>query len=287
MRRADGRFYGPGAFDMKGGIVQLVFALRALDSVGVELPAEPVVLLTGDEEVGSAESRPLIVRLARSACRAFVLEPSFGPGGALKVARKGIGRYEVRIRGRAAHAGLDPGAGVSAIVEASHQIQMIDALNDPGRGVTVNVGTVEGGLRPNVVAPEATIVVEARAPRVEDAEQVNEALFGLAPLTDGSEVQVAGGFGRPPMEQTPGSARLMALAKDAANALGIVIEDAAVGGASDGNLISALVPVLDGLGAVGAGAHADNEHVVIAELPKRSALLALLMAAPAPPAGGP
>ena len=159
---------------MKGGIVQLVFALRALDAVGVEPPAEPVVLLTGDEEVGSAESRPLIVRLARSACRAFVLEPSFGPGGALKVARKGIGRYEVRIRGRAAHAGLDPGAGVSAIVEASHQIQMIDALNDPGRGVTVNVGTVEGGLRPNVVAPEATIVVEARAPRVEDAERCRD-----------------------------------------------------------------------------------------------------------------
>jgi glutamate carboxypeptidase len=214
--------------------------------------------------------------------RAFVLEPSFGAGGALKVARKGIGRYEVTIRGRAAHAGLDPGAGISAIVEASHQIQAIDALNDPGCGVTVNVGTVEGGLRPNVVAPEATIVVEARAPRVADAERVDRALLALAPVGEGAEVHVSGGFGRPPMERTPGAERLMALAQEAAHSLGTEIEGAAVGGASDGNLISALVPVLDGLGAVGGGAHADDEHVVVADMPVRAALLALLLAAPVP-----
>jgi glutamate carboxypeptidase len=280
IRSSDGKLYGPGAFDMKGGIVQLVFALRALDAAGVVPPAEPVVLVTGDEEVGSHGSRPLIARLARLARRAFVLEPSFGPRGALKVARKGIGRYEIRIRGLAAHAGLEPGAGISAIVEASHQIQRIDALNDQEHGVTVNVGTVEGGLRPNVVAPEATIVIEARAPRIEDAERVDEALRALAPVTAGAEVHVTGGFGRPPMEQTPAAARLLTLAQEAARALGTSVEGEAVGGASDGNLIAGLVPVLDGLGAVGAGAHADNEHVVVADLPVRAALLALLLASP-------
>lgn len=284
VRVADGRLYGPGAFDMKGGIVQLVYALRALGAVGISPEVEPVVLVTGDEEVGSRQSRLVIERLARLACRAFVLEPSYGVDGALKVARKGVGRWEIRVRGRAAHAGIDPERGISAIVEASNQIQLIDALNAPERGVTVNVGTVEGGLRPNVIAPEAVVVVEARAPRVEDAHAVDEALHGLEPVMEGSEIDVSGGFGRPPMEQTPGSAALFAQAQEAARALGTSVEGAEVGGASDGNLIAGLLPLLDGLGAVGDGAHAEHEHVVVAELPARAALLSLLMAAPPAPA---
>lgn len=280
VRREGGRLHGPGVFDMKGGIVQLVYALRALDAVGLAPSAAPVVLLTGDEEVGSRQSRGLITRLAGLACRAFVLEPSFGSRGALKVARKGVGRFEVRIKGRAAHAGIDPGQGVSAILEASHQIQSIDALNDPERGVTVNVGTVEGGMRPNVVAPEASVVVEARTRRLDDARAVERALRALTPALDGTTIEVSGGFGRPPMEQTPGGSRLLALAKEAGHLLGSPIEGASVGGASDGNLIAGLVPVLDGLGAVGDGAHADHEHVVVSTLPERAALLAMLLAAP-------
>ena len=294
VRREGGRLHGPGVFDMKGGIVQLVYALRALEAVGVAPSAAPVVLLTGDEEVGSHQSRGLITRLAGLACRAFVLEPSFGPHGALKVARKGVGRFEVRIRGRAAHAGIDPGQGVSAILEASHQIQSIDALNDPERGVTVNVGTVEGGMRPNVVAPEASVVVEARTRRLDDARAVEGALRALTPALEGTAIEVSGGFGRPPMEQTAGGARLLALATEAGRLLGSPVEGASVGGASDGNLIAGLVPVLDGLGAVGDGAHADHEHVVVSTLPARAALLAMLLAAPVdarPPAtagsGGP
>lgn len=285
VRRADGRLYGPGVFDMKGGIVQLAYALRALEAVGLAPAAAPTVLITGDEEVGSRDSRPLIERLARLACRAFVLEPSFGPSGALKVARKGVGRFTVHIRGRAAHAGIDPQAGVSAILEASHQIQRIDALNDPERGVTVNVGTVEGGLRPNVVAPEASIVVEARTRWLEDARVVDAELRALTPVLDGTAVEVTGGFGRPPMEQSPGAARLLRLAEEAGRRLGVDVEGAEVGGASDGNLIAGTVPVLDGLGAVGDGAHAEHEHVVMATLPARAALLALLLATPTESSG--
>lgn len=279
-REERGRFYGPGAFDMKGGIVLAVYALRAIRELGLRLPADPVVVLTGDEEVGSPDSLPLLRCVARLARRAYVLEPSFGPDGALKVARKGVGHYELRVRGRAAHAGIDPERGVSAILEASHQIQRIDALNDPRRGVTVNVGTVEGGLRANVVAPEANVVVEARASRVEDARRVHAALHELRPVLDGTEIAVTGGFGRPPMEPTPGAEALLDAAEQAGLALGIPIRGAAVGGASDGNLIAADVPVLDGLGVIGDGAHADHEHVDVGTLPSRAALLALLLAAP-------
>ena len=280
VRAGDGILSGPGVFDMKGGIVQALFAVRASRELGLDLPAEPVLFLVSDEETGSRNSKERTIGLAAEASRVFVMEPSFGPDGLLKTARKGIGSFRITIKGGASHAGLDPEAGVSAILEASHQIERIFSLNDPERGITVNVGTIDGGLRPNVVAPEAKAEVEARVFSVADAEEVEGALMGLEPTREGIEIEVEGGFGRSPMERTPGNVSLWEAALSVAAGLGIEIGETRVGGASDGNLTSPLAPTLDGLGAVGGGAHASDEHLVIDRLPERSALLTGLLASP-------
>ena len=198
VRAEDGILSGPGVFDMKGGIVQALFAVRASRELGLDLPAEPVLFLVSDEETGSRNSKERTIGLAAEASRVFVMEPSFGPDGLLKTARKGIGSFRITIKGVASHAGLDPEAGVSAILEASHQIERIFSLNDPERGITVNVGTIDGGLRPNVVAPEAKAEVEARVFSVADAEEVEGTLMGLEPTREGIEIEVKGGFGRSP-----------------------------------------------------------------------------------------
>lgn len=276
------RLSGPGVYDMKGGLVQMIFALNALRELGFEPPLRPVALVNSDEEVGSRESAAHIERLARAAARAFVLEPSFGPSGKLKTARKGVGRFTVRIEGRASHAGLQPEQGVSAILEASHQVQRLFALNDHDRGVTVNVGTIDGGMRANVIAPEVTAVVEARVPTAADAERVEQAIRGLEPIEEGITVAVEGGFGRPPLERTERNRALWEAAERAAGELGIEIEEAAVGGASDGNTTSLHTATLDGLGPVGDGAHAPHEYVVLSQMPERAALLAMLLMEPAP-----
>lgn len=271
---------GPGVFDMKGGLVQMVFALRALAAAGETAPATPVAIVTSDEETGSQDARRTLVRLARRAARAFVLEPAFGPTGKLKTARKAVGEFEIVVRGRAAHAGLSPGEGASAILELSHQIQQLFALNDPARGVSVNVGTIDGGIRPNVVAPEVTARVDVRAPASGDVVRLEAAIRGLTPATAGTSIEVRGGFHSPPLERTPRNQLLWAQALEAARALGLSIEEAAVGGASDGNTLSQYTATLDGLGAVGDGAHATHEFVVASRLPERAALLALLLASP-------
>ena len=276
----DGRLHGPGIFDMKAGLVQTIFALRALRELGIETAVDPVVLINADEEIGSPNSRTHTVELAREACRAFVMEPSYGPRGDLKTVRKGIGNFKLTVRGVASHAGLDPDSGVSAILEVSHQVEQLFALNDASRGVTVNVGTIDGGLRPNVIAPEATAMIETRVFTSEDAARVEEAIRGLTPTRDQITLDVEGGFRRPPMEKTPGNRALWAAAQEAASALGFEIGEAQVGGASDGNLTSPLIPTLDGLGAVGDGAHADHEHLIIEKVPQRAALLAMLLASP-------
>lgn len=278
LRADGGMLYGPGVFDMKGGLVQMLFALRALAELGVEPPSPPVVLINADEEIGSRDSRRHVERLARGAARAFVLEPAFGIAGKLKTARKGVGRFTVRLSGEASHAGLDPEGGVSAILEASHQIQRLFALNDPERGTTVNVGTIDGGMGPNVVAPEALAEVEARVVTAADAARVGEQIRALEPVTEGVTLSVEGSFGRPPLERTPRNRGLWELARAAAAELGIEISEALVGGASDGNTTSAHTATLDGLGAVGDGAHARHEHVVVERLPERAALLAVLLA---------
>jgi glutamate carboxypeptidase len=280
VRREGDRLRGPGTFDMKGGLAQMVFAFGALAAAGGEAAATPVVLVNSDEEIGSPDSTRHLRRLACGASRALVLEPSHGEGGSLKTARKGVGQFELRIVGRASHAGLAPEEGVSAILELSHQVQSLFALNDADRGVTVNVGTIDGGLRPNVVAPEARALIEARAPTAEAARVVEQAIRGLRPLQEDVSIEVDGGFGRPPLERTPRNRGLWEAARTAARELGIELTEAAVGGASDGNTTSHFTATLDGLGPVGAGAHSPDEYVLVSRMPERAALLALLLANP-------
>jgi glutamate carboxypeptidase len=220
--------------------------------------------------------------LARGADRALVLEPPEGSDGRLKTGRKGVGRFRVTVFGRASHAGASPEEGVSAILELAHQIEILFALNDPERGVTVNVGTIDGGLRPNVIAPEATALVDARAPTSVAARQVEQAIKSLQPSRPGLEIRVEGRFGRPPMPRTDRNRALSARTRALARELGLPIGEAPlVGGGSDANFTSELTATLDGLGALGDGAHALDEHVLVRSLPERAALLALLLLEPA------
>jgi glutamate carboxypeptidase len=280
VRAVEGRLYGPGVFDMKGGLVQMLFALRALRELSLAVPATPVVFVASDEEIGSSDSTGSLTRLARTAVRAFVLEPAFGPSGKLKTERKGAGQFTLAVTGRAAHAGVSPEEGVSAILELSHQIQRLFALNDPERGITVNVGAIDGGVRPNVVAPTATATIDVRVRTEEDGRWVEAALGSLSPVQEGASIQVAGSFGRPPMARTARNRALWLEAERIGAELGLSLAEERVGGASDGNLTSLYTATLDGLGPVGDGAHAEHEHVEIARLPERAALLALLLAAP-------
>ena len=277
----DGVVKGPGVYDMKGGLAQMIYALRALRELGLEPSVTPVVFVNSDEEVGSPESTRHIRRLARLADRAFVLEPSLGSTGKLKTARKGVGRFTFSIQGQAAHAGLEPGGGASAILELSHLIQTLHALNDPSRGTTVNVGMVEGGLRPNVVAPNSRAMVDVRVPTREEARRVEEAIFSLVPVTPGVTLRVEGRIGRPPMERTPRNRLLWETARKLGPRIGVKLEEAMAGGGSDGNTTSLFAATLDGLGAVGSGAHARHEFVYTDKMVERSALLALLLMEPA------
>lgn len=272
---------GPGVFDMKGGLTQLIFALDALQTLGVDPPVTPVVLINADEEVGSPHSRRHVQRWARVADRAFVLEPALGTEGRIKTARKGGGHFVVRIRGKSAHAGLDPESGSSAILELSHVVQTLHDLNDPEAGITVNVGTIGGGTRPNVVAAESRAEIDVRVTTSAQAETVTTAIRSLTATTPGTTLEIEGGMRRPPMERTPASRRLWACAQAAADRLGIgPLEDARSGGSSDGNLIAQHAPTLDGMGAVGDGAHARHEFCYVDKMVERSALLALLLAHP-------
>jgi glutamate carboxypeptidase len=271
---------GPGVFDMKGGIVQIVFALQALAAIGARPTVTPVILLNSDEEIGSRESTRHIRRLARIADRALVLEPSMGPEGAIKTTRKGVGRFTVRARGKAAHAGLDPEAGASAILELSHVIQKLFGLNDPQRGVSVNVGTIDGGIRPNVIAPESTAVIDVRVQSQADADRVSDAIKSIKPETPGVELEIDGFIGRPPLEPTPANTALWQLARELGEALGLELQDGLAGGGSDGSTASQYTATLDGLGPVGDGAHARHEHLLIDRTVERAALLAMLLLQP-------
>jgi glutamate carboxypeptidase len=276
----DGRLHGPGVYDMKCGLVQAVFALQAIRDLQLSPQVAPVFFINTDEEIGSPESAAGIVRLARIVDRAFVMEPSLGAEGQLKTARKGVGRFVITILGRAAHAGLDPEKGVSAILELSHVVQTLFALNDPAGGTTVNVGIIDGGMRPNVVAPESRAEVDVRVRTQHDADRLEAAIHALQPTVPGTELKVTGRIGRPPLEPTARNQLLWQRAVDAAEQLGIDIQQGAAGGGSDGNWTSLHTATLDGLGAVGDGAHALNEHVVVDRIPERSALLACLLLCP-------
>ena len=247
---------GPGVFDMKGGLTQMVLALRTLDELGLEPPLTPVVFVNADEEIGSRSSTRYIRMLARRAARAYVLEPALGESGAIKTERKGIGRFTITVFGKAAHAGLDPEGGASAILELSHVIQQLFALNDPAKGITVNVGTIDGGIQPNVIAPHSTAVVDVRVPTVDDGEAIEKAIHGLEPRTPGVRLSVEGAIGRPSMEATPRNQALWREAQAVGTSLGLDLESARAGGGSDGNTTSQYTATLDGLGPVGDGAHA-------------------------------
>lgn len=270
---------GPGTYDMKGGIVQLLWALQGLRQQGMTPAFNPIILLNSDEEIGSPHSTHWVKRLARISKRCFVLEPSLGPSGKLKNARKGVGHYTVEIRGRAAHAGLDPEKGISATVELSHVIQALHALNAPGIGRSVNIGEMSGGTRRNVVPAAATAQVDIRVMTRADEIVVNTAIAQISATVPGAQVRIHGGFVKHPMEKTPASQALWRSAQQAAKQLGIPIEADLAGGCSDGNTAALFCPVLDGLGAVGGGAHARTEHMSVQKMAERAALLAMLLCA--------
>jgi len=276
----ENRLSGPGVFDMKAGLAMMVMALEVIEELGLDPPLTPVVFINSDEEEGSTESWHRIEHLARRAARVYVLEPALGPDGRIKSARKGTGHFDVMVEGRASHAGLDPEKGVSAILELSHVIQKLFSLNDPSRGVSVNVGTVAGGLRSNVIAPESRASVDVRVPTWEDASRIQGAIREISGSHGEVRVTITGEIDRGPMEATPRNQALWRLAQEAAEQLDIPLKQAVAGGASDGNITSQFTATLDGLGAVGAGAHATHEHIDIDRTLDRCALLVMLMMSP-------
>ena len=280
-RVADGRLWGPGALDMKSGIALMLHALEGLRSWHNDIVPRPItVLLVSDEEVGSDSSRRITESLARKSEAVLVLEPSYGLKGALKTARKGVGEYSLKVTGKAAHSGLDFDKGESAIVELAKQITAISKLVDLKRGLTLNVGLVSGGTRTNVIPALATASLDVRVARMKDAAVIDRQLRALKPFNRKCRLEITGGVNRPPMERSAGGAALFKKASDIAKRLGWKLEEASVGGGSDGNFTAGLgIPTLDGLGGVGEGAHATHESVVISELPRRALLLAELIEA--------
>lgn len=279
FRASDGRLHGPGAFDMKSGIAFMLHAIEGLRAWhGDELPRAVSVLLVSDEEVGSDTSRKITENLAQKSAAVLVLEPAQGLKGAVKTARKGVGEYVLKVTGKSAHSGLDFEKGESAIIELAKQIIAISKLVDVKRGLTLNVGTVQGGTRTNVIPGEASAVLDVRIARVKDGAGIDRQLRSLKPVNRKCKLEIKGGINRPPMERGPGIVALFKKASEIAKQLGWKLEEAAVGGGSDGNFTAGLgIPTLDGLGGVGEGAHAAHESVVIPELPRRTALLAALI----------
>ncbi|HMD08931.1 MAG TPA: M20 family metallopeptidase [Candidatus Acidoferrum sp.] len=277
FRVSAGRAYGPGIFDMKAGLTQALFALDALQQIKAPLRHRLVFLWTSDEEIGSDASRKLIETEARRSDAVFVPEPSLGPKGLIKTARKGVGEAELIVSGRASHAGLAPQEGVNAIHELSQQLLRVQKWNDLRGGVTVNADLIEGGTRVNVVAERARAVLDLRAVRVSDMRRIERKLHALRPILPGAKLEVRGGFNRAPLERKS-SAALFAKAKALAAQMGLSLGECTAGGGSDGNLTAAVgTPTLDGLGAVGHGAHSKTEHILINAMPGRAALLAALL----------
>jgi glutamate carboxypeptidase len=278
-RAEGGRLYGPGVFDMKANCALAVEALRACAELNIK-PRRPVtLLLTCDEESGSANGgRELVEDEARAAECVLVLEPP-APGGRVKTARKGTGYYEVAVEGRAAHAGLEPEKGVSAVLELARQITRLHELNDAARGTTVSVGVISGGTHSNVVPAEARAEVDVRFGTLEEARRIDELIRGAEPFDARARLTIEGGINRPPLERTEGVVALYEAAKSCAAVLDFELGEASVGGASDGNFAAAVgAAVLDGLGVEGDGAHAAHEHINADDLPRRGALLTALVA---------
>jgi glutamate carboxypeptidase len=273
-----GKVFGPGVLDMKAGVAMALSALRILKERQA-LMRPVVLLLNSDEEVGSPVSRPITELIAKECEAVFVLEPAQGADGAYKTSRKGTGDYIVRVTGVAAHAGVDFSSGHSAVLELARQIQKIGEFTGKEQGLTVNPGVIGGGTLPNVIAAEAWAHVDFRYSQATHAKKIERMFRGLRPIDQGCRLEIVGGVNRPPMERTKGTAGLFAKAATLATELGFVLQEAMTGGGSDGNFTSAIgVPTLDGMGAVGEGAHAGNESILIEHLAPRTALLAAMIA---------
>lgn len=280
FREAEGRLWGPGVLDMKAGIVLLLCAVRALRELDLPVTRRLVMQLNSDEEVGSDSSRPLTEEEARRSAAVLVIEPATGLEGKLKTARKGVGDYTIVVHGKAAHSGLDFTAGASAVVELAKQIQKIARFTRMERGMTVNPGVISGGTRPNVVAAEARAEIDMRVMRMKDAAVLDRKFHRLRPVDPRCRIEVSGGLNRPPMERSEGVVELFRRAQAVAAGMGIELEESLSGGGSDGNFTAALgVPTLDGLGAVGEGAHAPHESILVERMAERAALLAGLLRA--------
>jgi glutamate carboxypeptidase len=277
FRLAQGRAWGPGVLDMKAGVVMALSALRILLESG-QLTRSVVLLLNSDEETGSQHSRALTESLAKKCEAVFVLEPAQAPTAAYKTARKGVGNYRLQVHGVPAHSGVDFSQGHSAILELGRQIERASAFTDPSRGITVNAGVMGGGTRSNVVPAEAWAEFDVRIARLRDVERLDRRFRSLRPVDRNCRLEVTGGLNRPPMERTGATVNLFRRAATMAKGLGFQLEEAATGGGSDGNFTSALgIPTLDGMGAVGEGAHADRESILLDALVPRTALLAAMI----------
>ncbi len=278
FRESNGRLWGPGVFDMKGGVAFFVFALRALREMDIAVGRKVVLQLNSDEEIGSPSSRALTEQEAKRSVAVLVLEPSADLGGKVKTGRKGVGDYKVTVRGRAAHAGLDFKSGANAIVELAKQIEVIASFTDLDRGLTVNPGVVSGGTRTNVVAESAGVHVDFRISRVKDAAAIDRKFRRLKPFDKRCRIEVSGGLNRPPLERSRAIVALFRKAQTLAGQTGVKLEETSVGGGSDGNFTAALgIPTLDGIGAVGEGAHTPNESILVERIADRTALLAKLV----------
>lgn len=278
VRTAGGKMYGPGVYDMKGGTVLALYALRCLAALGLPPRRKVVVLLTSEEEIGSPTARALIEDEARRSSTVLCLEAPMAPHGALKTARKGVGRFSMTITGRAAHAGVDPTKGINAITELAHQVLALQAMNDFTVGTTVNVGVVNGGTRSNVVPAKATAQIDLRVATLAEADRVVPLILGLQPTLPGATVEITGGLNRPPMERTAAIGSLFEQARELGAAFGYTVTETATGGGSDGQFAAALgIPTLDGLGPAGDGAHAIGEHILVDSVAQRGALLAALL----------
>lgn len=278
-REAEGRLWGPGVYDMKGGVAFFLHAMEALRELDVPVGRKVVLQLNSEEEVGSPSSRALTEAQARKSAGVLVLEPGTGPEGKLKTARKGVGGFAVTVTGRAAHAGVDFTNGANAIVELARQIEKIAGFTDLGIGLTVNPGVIRGGSRSNVVPAEASVDVDIRIARLRDAGPLEKKFRGLRVVDGRCSMVVTGGLNRPPMERTKAIGAWYEQARKLAAAMGVTLEESSTGGGSDGNFTAALgVPTLDGLGAVGEGAHAVNESLFLNRIADRTALLAGLIA---------
>ena len=277
FRRDKERLWGPGVLDMKAGIAFFITAMRILHETGTPVPNRIALLVVSDEEVGSTTSRELTEEEARKSRYVLVLEPGTGLAGKLKTARKGVGDYHLHISGRASHAGVDFENGASAILEAARQIERLASFTNLAQGTTVNPGVMRGGTRTNVIAAEAYVDIDIRVTKLRHADALDKKLRNLKPFDKRCEIKIEGGLNRPPMERTKAIAELFRRAANIGNELGLNIEESSTGGGSDGNFTAALgIPTLDGLGAVGEGAHAINESILINRIPDRIALLAAL-----------